>query len=96
MPRLRTDPHPERLTALDPQYGQVVCACEQVSAAEIAAALAGPLGARSVEGVRKRTGATYGRCQGAICLAGVSFLCAMATGTGPADVALTERGALGA
>ena len=96
VPRLRTDPHPERLTALDPQYGQVVCACEQVSAAEIAAALAGPLAARSVEGVRKRTGATYGRCQGAICLAGVSFLCAMATGTGPADVALTERGALGA
>ena len=96
VPRLRTDPHPERLTALDPQYGQVVCACEQVSAAEIAAALAGPVGARSVEGIRKRTGATYGRCQGAICLAGVSFLCAMATGAGPADVALTERGALGA
>jgi glycerol-3-phosphate dehydrogenase len=96
VPRLRTDPRPERLTALDPQYGQVVCACEQVSAAEIAAALAGPVGARSVEGVRKRTGATYGRCQGAICLAGVSFLCAMATGTGPAGVALTERGALGA
>ena len=58
VPRLRTDPHPERLTALDPQYGQVVCACEQVSAAEIAAALAGPVGARSVEGIRKRTGAT--------------------------------------
>ena len=96
VPRLRTARDPERLTALDPGYGQVVCACEQVSAAELAAALRGPVGARSVDAVRKRTGATYGRCQGAMCLAGVTFLCAMAAGDGPAGARLTAAGSVGA
>jgi glycerol-3-phosphate dehydrogenase len=96
VPRLRTARDPERLTALDPAYGQVVCACEQVSAAELAAALRGPVGARSVDAVRKRTGATYGRCQGAMCLAGVTFLCAMASGDGPAGARLTAAGSVGA
>jgi glycerol-3-phosphate dehydrogenase len=95
VPRLRTAAEPEKLTAIDPGYGQVVCACEQVSAAEIAAELSGPLGARSVDAVRKRTGATYGRCQGSICMAGVTFMCAMAVGTGPADTRLTAAGAVG-
>ena len=36
-PRLLGHPRPEELVALDPRYGQVICACEQVTAAEIAA-----------------------------------------------------------
>ena len=39
IPRLLYHPRPEELFALDPRYGQVVCACEQVTAAEIAARL---------------------------------------------------------
>lgn len=96
VPQLRTAAEPERLAAADPGYGQVVCACEHVSAAEIAAALTGPLAARSVDAVRKRTGAGYGRCQGAICLAGLTFLCAMANGEGPAGARLTAPGTVGA
>jgi glycerol-3-phosphate dehydrogenase len=96
VPQLRTAPEPERLAAADPGYGQVVCACEHVSAAEIAAALSGPLAARSVDALRKRTGAGYGRCQGSICLAGLTFLCAMANGDGPADARLTAAGTVGA
>jgi glycerol-3-phosphate dehydrogenase len=95
VPRLRTDPDPVALTVADPLYGQVVCACEQVTAAEISAALAGPVAATSVDGVRKRTGAAYGRCQGSLCLAGISFLTAMSTGTGPASVRQTARGTVG-
>lgn len=93
--RLRTAPDPAVLTSTDPLYGQVVCLCEQVSAAEISAALAGPVAATSVDGVRKRTGASYGRCQGSLCLAGISFLTAMATGAGPASVRQTARGTIG-
>ncbi len=95
-PRLRTAARPERLIDVDARYGQVVCACEQVTAAEIAAALEGPVGARSVDGVRKRTGATYGRCQGALCMAGVTFLTAMATGAGPGTARHTAGGTVGA
>lgn len=92
--RLRTDPSPETLTDDDPLNGQVICVCEHVSAAEIQDALTGPVPACSVDGVRKRTGAGYGRCQGSLCMAGVSFLTAMATGTGPGSVRQTARGAV--
>ncbi|WP_182886629.1 NAD(P)/FAD-dependent oxidoreductase [Microbispora sp. H10885] len=95
IPRLRTAPEPERLTEVNPLYGQVVCACEHVSAAEIDAALSAPVPATSIDGVRKRTGAGYGRCQGSLCLAGISFLTAMATGCGPDTVRHTVRGTVG-
>lgn len=95
-PRLRTSPEPEGLVDRDPGYGQVVCACEMVSAAEINHALSRPVPATSIEGIRKRTGATYGRCQGAMCMAGISFMCGLATGTGPRDVRVTPTGTMGA
>jgi glycerol-3-phosphate dehydrogenase len=94
-PRLRHYDDPAELIAADPQYGQVVCACEQVSAAEINRALEAPVPATSIDGVRKRTGATYGRCQGSLCSAGISFLTALHTGTGPATVKQTARGTVG-
>jgi hypothetical protein len=73
LPRLLGHPSPEQLFDRDPRYGQVVCACEQVTAAEIAAVHGMAVPPTSLEGVRKRTRATGGRCQGALCLAGVSF-----------------------
>jgi glycerol-3-phosphate dehydrogenase len=94
-PRLRAEADPGPLIRRDPLFGQVVCACEHVSAAEINRALAGPVPAISVDGVRKRTGAAYGRCQGSLCLAGISFMTAMRTGAGPATVRQTARGTVG-
>jgi glycerol-3-phosphate dehydrogenase len=95
VPRLRTAENPEALFALDPGYGQVVCACEQVTAAEIRASLEGPVPARSIEGVRKRTGATYGRCQGAICMVGVGFMCASRHHQSPQQLMITDHGSVG-
>jgi glycerol-3-phosphate dehydrogenase len=60
--------------AADPLGRTVVCACEKVTAKEIHEALSSPLPARSVAGIAKRTRATWGRCQGAACLSGVTFL----------------------
>ncbi len=74
VPRLLHHPDPGRLVARDPRYGQVVCACEHVSAAEIAAAFRMALPPASIDGVRRRTRATGGRCQGALCLAGTTFM----------------------
>lgn len=93
--RLRTAAAPGELARLNPRYGQVVCACEHVSAAEIEAALTGPLPATSVDGVRKRTGAAYGRCQGSLCMAGLSFMIAMSANATPNSVHQTARGTLG-
>jgi glycerol-3-phosphate dehydrogenase len=90
LPRLLGHPAPEQLFDRDPRYGQVICACEQVTAAEIAAAHAMAVPPTSLEGLRKRTRATGGRCQGALCMAGVSFLHSIHTGQLPAEVAVSE------
>ena len=94
-PRLRTATDPNALFAQDPLFGQIVCACEHVSAAEINRALSTPVPATSVDGVRKRTGAAYGRCQGSLCSAGITFMTALSTGTGPATVRQTSQGTVG-
>jgi len=53
--------------ARDPDYGRFVCRCEQVTLAEIKQAIRSPLGARTVNGVKMRTRAGMGRCQGGFC-----------------------------
>lgn len=95
VPRLHNHPHPESLIDIDPRYGQVVCVCEQVTAAEIAAALECAVPATTIDGIRKRTRATGGRCQGAICAAGVAFMCSLRYGTPPGRVQAIDHGYLG-
>jgi len=51
----------------NPLYGRIVCRCEQVSEGEIRDALRGTLPARTLAGVKYRTRAGMGRCQGSFC-----------------------------
>ena len=51
----------------DPAYGALVCRCEQVTEAEIRAAIRRPVGARTIDAVKRRTRAGMGRCQGGFC-----------------------------
>jgi glycerol-3-phosphate dehydrogenase len=51
--------------------GSVVCHCESVTAGEIESALAGPLPAGDIGGLKRRTRAMMGRCQGFYCAAQV-------------------------
>ncbi|PYQ67696.1 MAG: FAD/NAD(P)-binding oxidoreductase [Acidobacteria bacterium] len=83
VPRLLNAADPEELPSLDPRYRHVVCACEQVTAVEISAALESRVPATSIDGVRKRTRATGGRCQGSVCMVGVAFLVSQHTGQPP-------------
>lgn len=53
---------------LDKRYGNIICACNQVSEGEIIDCIRRPLGARTVEGVKKRTRAGYGNCHGSYCI----------------------------
>lgn len=48
-------------------YGRVICRCETVTEAEIVEAIHEPCGARTVDGVKRRTRAGMGRCQGGFC-----------------------------
>jgi glycerol-3-phosphate dehydrogenase len=49
-------------------YGHIVCRCENVSEAEVVRALNGRVPARSLDGVKRRTRAGQGRCQGGFCM----------------------------
>ena len=51
----------------DALYGRVICRCEVITEAEIIAAIKAPCGARTVDGVKRRTRAGMGRCQGGFC-----------------------------
>jgi glycerol-3-phosphate dehydrogenase len=50
-----------------PEYGKVICRCETVTEGEIIDAIRRPLGARTLDGVKKRTRAGMGRCQSGFC-----------------------------
>ena len=54
-----------KLARKDPDYGEVVCACMNVTRAEIREAIA--RGAADYESIRRRTGIGMGRCQGSRC-----------------------------
>jgi len=60
----------------DPAYAHIVCFCERVTEGEIRDALRGPLPARDLGGVRRRTRATNGRCQAFACGAEVAAMLA--------------------
>lgn len=51
----------------NPLYGRIVCRCEQISEGEIVDAIHLPIGATTVDGVKRRTNAGMGRCQGGFC-----------------------------
>jgi glycerol-3-phosphate dehydrogenase len=58
----------------DPEYGQIVCFCERVTRGEIRDALASPMPPCDLDGMRRRTRALMGRCQGFFCGAEVDEL----------------------
>lgn len=50
-----------------PEYGNIVCRCEMITEGEIIDAIHRPLGARSLDGIKRRTRAGMGRCQTGFC-----------------------------
>ncbi|RYE01858.1 MAG: FAD/NAD(P)-binding oxidoreductase [Sphingomonadales bacterium] len=59
-----------------PGYGEIICHCEMVTRREIQAALGGPLPAGDIGGLKRRTRAGMGRCQGFYCNAAVARITA--------------------
>jgi glycerol-3-phosphate dehydrogenase len=66
---------PEKIAA-DPEYGRIVCFCERVTAGEIRDAAGAPIPPADLDGLRRRTRALMGRCQGFFCGAHIPALLA--------------------
>ena len=56
----------------DPAYGEIVCFCERVTRGEIRDAMNSTIPPTTINGLRRRTRAMNGRCQGFFCGAEVS------------------------
>lgn len=80
----------QELIAEDPSYGNVICRCETVTEGEILNAIRRPLGAKSLDGVKRRTRAGMGRCQSGFCSPRTMEILARELGKSPLE--LTKAG----
>lgn len=66
-PNVLTREERNALIQENPAYGAVVCRCEMITEGEIIDAIRRPLGAKSLDGIKRRTRAGMGRCQSGFC-----------------------------
>ncbi len=81
-----------KLVDEDSRYGNIICRCEIVSEAEIVDAINRPCGARTLDGVKRRTRAGMGRCQGGFCQPKVVDILHRETKMEYKDIYLEEEG----
>lgn len=70
----------------NPAYGRIICRCEGVTEGEILDAIRRNPGATDLDGVKRRTRAQMGRCQGGFCMPYVTELLAKELGIAYEDV----------
>lgn len=77
---------------VDKNYGKIICLCNEITEAEIVDCIRRPLGARTIEGIKRRTGVTFGECQGAYCLSRIAHILARETGKNLSDIVKDSKG----
>lgn len=85
-PRALSEEDRNRLIQENPAYGRIVCRCEMISEGEIIDAIRRPLGARTIDGIKRRTRAGMGRCQAGFCLPRTMEILSRELGIGMTDV----------
>lgn len=79
-----------KMIAEDPNYGDIVCRCETITRAEILKAIHNPLGVCTVNGIKVRTRASMGRCQGGYCETRITAMIREELNKAVCDVRLTN------
>ncbi len=69
-----------------PEYANVICRCEMITEGEIMDAIHRPLGAKSLDGVKRRTRAGMGRCQSGFCSPKTIEILARERGVEPSEI----------
>lgn len=77
---------------LNPDYSKILCSCEKVSLGEIEDVLSRSVPPHSVKGVKRRTRAGFGRCQGGFCQSKVVMILAKHYNVSPLEVPLDDEG----
>jgi glycerol-3-phosphate dehydrogenase len=88
IPKFREMNNEERkkLIASDKRYGRIVCRCETVTEGEIVNSINRTLGAKTLDGVKRRTRAGMGRCQSGFCSPKVVEIISRELGISPEEV----------
>lgn len=76
----------EALIREDPAYANIICRCEMVSEAEIVQAIRRPVGARTLDGIKRRVRAGMGRCQAGFCTPGQVEILSRELGKDPGGI----------
>lgn len=76
----------------NPAYGNIICRCEKVTEGEIIDAIRRPLGAKSLDGVKRRTRAGMGRCQSGFCSPRTMEILARELGLDMAEITKCGKG----
>ncbi len=74
----------EELIKKDPAFGRVICRCNKVTEGEVVEAIR--RGARTLDGIKLRTTAMFGRCQGSFCTVNIMKILKRETGTDFEDI----------
>ncbi len=82
----------EKLISEDPRYGNVICRCETITEAEILQAIHRPLGAKSMDAIKRRVRAGMGRCQAGFCGPKVLEILVRELGCNPEEIMKNEPG----
>ena len=95
-PRLANLPDEERAKyiAKNPEYGEIICRCEEVSKGEIVDALESPLKVATIDGIKRRVRPGMGRCQGGFCSPLVAKIIAEHEGIEIEDVLKGDEGSV--
>ena len=80
----------DELCQKDPAYGHIICRCCRVSEAQIVDVIHRVPTPRSLDAIKRRTGATMGRCQGGFCTPKLMEILERELGMRPDEV--TKRG----
>ncbi len=89
----QSDQEKMRLIEEDPDYGEIYCRCECVTKAEIKQAIHNILGVSTVSGIKYRTRATMGRCQGGYCETRLTSMIEQELNKDVKDILLNQNGA---
>lgn len=76
----------------NPLYANMICRCERITEAEVIDAIHRKVGATTVDGVKRRTRAGMGRCQGGFCSPKVIKILARELGIKPEDIEKDKKG----
>lgn len=79
------------LIKMDSRYGNIICRCNYITEGEIIDSIRRPLGARTLEGIKRRTGVTFGRCKGADCMDKVVNILAREMNKKPTEIVKDSR-----